>query len=117
MRLEEIYTKYDNIIRSENALPYIKCNDCNHIFFYIRHFCPKCGSKKLEVLKSSGIGKVFSWTKVYRKGESFVYGIVEVEEGFRVYCNFSEDVEIGDKVKVKTFVNGKYYKIIASRFR
>lgn len=115
MKLEEIYAKYDEIIRKDSSLPYVKCKDCNYTFFYARHFCPKCGSRNIEVLKSSGIGKVFSWTKIYRKGETWIYGIVELEEGFKVYCNFTEDVKIGDKVKVKVIRNDKYYSILASQ--
>ncbi|QIW23826.1 nucleic acid-binding protein [Sulfolobus sp. S-194] len=116
MNLDEIYAKYDKIIREDSSLPYIKCNNCNSTFFYPRHFCPKCGSNNIEVMRSSGIGKVFSWTKIYRKGDKWIYGIVELEEGFKVYCNFTEDIKIGDKVKVKVVPkDDRYYSIIASK--
>jgi len=67
---------------------------------------------------------VYSLTKVYRKNVNFIYGIVEVEEGFRVYCNITEDVEIGDKVKINVNVlidspveNLKIIKINIELFR
>ena len=117
MRLEEIYSKYDEIVKSGD-LPFLQCKKCGHKFFYVRHICPKCSSKDLEVVKSSGIGKVFSWTKIYRKNETFIYGIVELEEGFRIYCNIAEDVEIGDKVKVNvSILNDGKYKIVASKIK
>jgi len=113
MRLEEIYSTYDKILQS-GYLPYIRCRKCMNTFFYVRNLCPKCGSRDLEVLRSSGIGKVFSWTKIFRKNDTSIYGIVELEEGFKIYCNFASDVEIGDKVKVKinSLEDGKY-KVLA----
>jgi len=117
MRLEEIYSKYDEIVKS-GGLPFLECKKCKYKLFYARHICPKCGSKDLEVSNSNGIGTVFSWTKVYRKNDSFIYGIVELEEGFRVYCNITEDVQIGDKVKVNVSVlNDGKYKLLASKLR
>ncbi|WP_338599051.1 Zn-ribbon domain-containing OB-fold protein [Sulfolobus tengchongensis] len=116
MRLEEIYSNYDKIVQSGD-LPYLKCRNCNYAFFYIRHICPKCGSKNLEVVKSSGVGKVFSWTKIFRKNETFIYGIVELEEGFRIYCNFADDVKIGDKVKIKISISDNKYHIIGSKLQ
>ncbi|QGA68061.1 Zn-ribbon domain-containing OB-fold protein [Sulfolobus sp. E11-6] len=113
MRLEEIYSAYDKIVQS-GYLPYIRCKKCTHTFFYVRHCCPKCGSRDLEVLRSEGIGKVFSWTKIFRKNDTSIYGIVELGEGFKVYCNFTSDVEIGDNVRVKidSLGDGKY-KLLA----
>ncbi|SAI86751.1 Zn-ribbon domain-containing OB-fold protein [Saccharolobus solfataricus] len=115
MRLEEIYSYYDKIIRS-GSLPYIRCRNCTYTFFYVRHVCPRCSSRDLEILRSNGIGKVFSWTKIFRKNESFIYGIVELEEGFKIYCNLASDVEIGDKVKVDIIPleDGKY-RVLANK--
>ncbi len=98
---EEIKKKYMETFEREK-LPYIRCNNCSYIFYYPRDYCPKCGSRKLEVLESNGLGKVFSCTRFFNKeGKEIIYGIVELDEGFRIYTNFMSDIDIGDRVKVK----------------
>ncbi len=101
---DEIKKKYLEMFESEK-LPYIRCNKCGYVFFYPRDYCPKCGSKDLAVLESKGVGKVFSYTKFVNKdGKEVIYGIVELHEGFRMYTNFLEEVDIGDEVAVKYII-------------
>lgn len=117
MKLSEIYSKYEEALTKGN-IPYIKCKDCGYTFFYPRHLCPKCNSSNLIILISSGKGKVYSWTKIYRKNEVIgIYGIVELNEGFRVYCNFKSDVEIYDEVLMSSIKVGDKYKLLAEKVR
>ncbi|AHC52052.1 DNA-binding protein [Sulfolobus acidocaldarius SUSAZ] len=98
---EEIKKKYQEMFGNEK-LPYLKCTRCGHSFYYPRDYCPKCRSRELEVRESRGVGSVFSMTKFRdRDNKEIYYGIVELEEGFRMYANFIVPVEIGDMVRVK----------------
>ncbi|AEB95284.1 MULTISPECIES: Zn-ribbon domain-containing OB-fold protein [Metallosphaera] len=78
----------------EGKVPYLHCLNCKRNFFYPRDRCPNCHSSSLEVRVSSGKGKVFSVTEFQGK----VYAIIEMEEGFRLYANVLDKVEIGEEV-------------------
>jgi uncharacterized OB-fold protein len=106
---DKIKEKYLSLMEKE-SLPYIKCKSCGHVFFYPRDFCPRCNSRDLEVKISEGKGKVFSFTKFQGKKGETIYGIVELDEGFRMYTNIFGDVDIGDEVIV-TFINDSGRKI------
>nr|6HTJ_A Chain A, Nucleic-acid-binding protein containing a Zn-ribbon [Saccharolobus solfataricus]6HTJ_B Chain B, Nucleic-acid-binding protein containing a Zn-ribbon [Saccharolobus solfataricus] len=109
--IRELYFKYFD----ENKLPFIQCNKCGHKFYYPRVLCPKCGSSDIEVRFSKGLGKIFAMTKVYRKDGSYViYGIVELEEGFRMYSNIIEESQADINRKVEVIfkeINGKKYPL------
>lgn len=76
-------------------IPFLHCNDCGHNFFYVRDSCPKCHGRNLTVSLSEGKGRVFSVTKFQGK----VYAIIELGEGFRMYSNVVDDVNVGDEVE------------------
>ncbi|ARM75542.1 Zn-ribbon domain-containing OB-fold protein [Acidianus manzaensis] len=97
-----VYKEYFN----EGKLPYILCKKCGTTFYYPKEFCPKCGSSSLEVKVSEGRGIVFSVTKFNDKSGEVIYGIVQLKEGFRMYTNFLDAVNIDDEVIV-TFNNKK----------
>lgn len=112
MKLQDIEEEYRKRFSVE-TLPYMKCRKCSHVFYYPRNVCPKCLSENLEVSESSGIGRVYSITKIARKDmEPVNYAIIEMDEGFRLYsvivgCN---DPRIGMKVKLKMQeVNGSKF--------
>jgi len=84
-------------------LPYTKCKSCNKRFYYPKIFISLRGLNDSEVLESSGIGKVFSLTIIPMSENNVVYGIVELDEGFRTYSNIitkQGKVDIGEKVRV-----------------
>ncbi|MEM0374442.1 MAG: zinc ribbon domain-containing protein [Sulfolobaceae archaeon] len=97
--IDEIKKEYDKLL-SEGRLPYIECESCSSRFFYPKEFCPKCGFNRFKVKVSSGVGRVFSFTRFQGKSGTVVYAIIELEEGFRMYSNVLDDVNINDKVKV-----------------
>jgi uncharacterized OB-fold protein len=71
-------------------------------------------SKSIALGKSIGRGKVFAVTRVRRRsGEKVAYGIVQLQEGFRIYCNLDEDqaeAQIGDPVLIVfKAIDGKKY--------
>ncbi|BDC18830.1 zinc ribbon domain-containing protein [Acidianus sp. HS-5] len=97
---DEIRKEYINLM-NDGKLPYIKCKSCGYVFFYPRDYCPKCDSKDLEIKVSKGEGKVFSITMFQSAKGKIYYGIIELDEGFRMYANIEDDAEIGDKVTVE----------------
>lgn len=88
------------------------CTQCNTWVWYPKAWCPNCGGRNtLEWRKLSGRGEVYSFTIVrqvidnspaFQKDLPFVIGLIELEEGPRMYSNVTdvkpEDVKIGDKV-------------------
>jgi uncharacterized OB-fold protein len=88
------------------------CNVCKTWVWYPKAWCPNCGERNtLEWRKLAGRGEVYSFTIVrqvidnspaFQKDLPFVIGLIELEEGPRIYSNVSdvkpEDVKIGDKV-------------------
>ncbi len=87
-----------------------KCPDCGKHFYPERHICPICKKTvKMEDVKFSGKGKVFTYTVIRVPPEGFkiyspyIVAIIELEEGARttgqvVDCN-PEDIRIGMPVE------------------
>ena len=69
-----------------------RCRPNAHAFFPPMPGCPNCGSAAVELVASSGAGRIYSWVVVHRTlAASFAdqtpYGIVAVDldEGARVF--------------------------------
>jgi len=100
LNLSDIYKCYNDYFQ-QSKLPFLLCHYCGHRFYYPRDKCPRCHKNELDVKQSSGLGKVYSFTIVRRKGSDVsCYAIVELEEGFRIYSNIEGKVVIGDTVRV-----------------
>jgi uncharacterized OB-fold protein len=41
------------------------CNQCHEVIFFPRHMCPQCWSIEIEWKRSSGRGKIVSYSQVY----------------------------------------------------
>ena len=88
------------------------CEDCAHVFYYPRLYCPRCGSEKLAWRASAGRGTLYSFTHV---GVSF-YGptwesqlpytlvLVDLDEGPRMLSRLigkqHKEARIGDRLEV-----------------
>ena len=68
-----------------------RCDNCDHVFFPPRPFCPKCGNREVSVLRASGKAKLYSYVINHRPHPAFdgPYSIatVELEEGPRMMTN------------------------------
>jgi uncharacterized OB-fold protein len=71
-----------------------RCEECERHVFYPRTVCPNCLSDRLEWVKVSGRGTLYSYTVVrramnpaFQEDVPYVYAIVELEEGPRVTTN------------------------------
>ncbi len=74
-----------------------KCMDCKNPIFSPKLFCPHCLSTRLEWVKASGKGRVYSYTVVYSYGPTefsedtpYIVAVVELEEGVRMMSNIVE---------------------------
>ena len=83
-----------------------KCGDCDHVFYYARLFCPKCGSRKLDWQASAGTGTLYSFTHVGvsfygQKWESqipYTLALVDLDEGPRMLSRLVGDGRAGAKI-------------------
>lgn len=102
---------WDATKRHELALQ--RCRKCNEFQWYPRAWCIHCGGRDLEWTKVSGNGVVYSYTIIrqvignspaFQADIPFVIGLIELDEGPRMYSNVvrckPEDVYIGMEVEV-----------------
>ncbi len=75
----------------KGELRFQKCGECGSWRHMPREMCPECGSTEWAWQKSSGTGKVFTWTVAARPlhpafADAAPYApvVVEMEEGVRV---------------------------------
>ena len=68
-----------------------QCDDCEHIYYPPRPFCPACSSRSVSVFTASGRGTLASYVINHRPhpafGEPHSIAIVELEEGPRMATN------------------------------
>lgn len=85
------------------------CLDCRGYVFIPQRACTHCLSNRLEWVRSSGTGTLYSYTTVYRPQQPsfetpYVSAIIEVAEGWYMLTNLigiePEDVRIGMPVEV-----------------
>jgi uncharacterized protein len=90
------------------------CTHCSEWIWYPKAWCPNCGKRDgIEWRKISGSGQVYSFAVIrqvidnspaFQSEIPFVIGLVELDEGPRIYSNITgvspENVKIGDKVRV-----------------
>ncbi len=83
-----------------------KCNACNKAYFYPRDFCPKCHSRDVSWVQSSGKGTLYAFSIVHRSPPPFrqrcpyVVALVEVEDGTRIPTNLVMDDPTPEKIKI-----------------
>ena len=77
----------------EGELRLQRCTDCNgEPYFPPRPFCPRCGSRKVEVFKASGKGVLWSYVINHRPRpdmgtEPYAIAVVKLEEGPKMMTN------------------------------
>jgi uncharacterized protein len=68
-----------------------RCDDCRHVYFPPRPFCPKCASRRVSVMQSTGRARLFSYVIHHRPAPGFTppyaIAVVELEEGPRLMTN------------------------------
>jgi len=88
-----------------------KCQECGHYRYPPGETCPSCLSDRLEWVKVSGRGSVYTWTvfhqayhPAYKDDIPYAVVVVELEEGPRMITNLVncriEDIKMGMPVEV-----------------
>jgi uncharacterized OB-fold protein len=99
---------------SQHELRMQYCKDCNEWVWYPKALCPSCGKRTgIEWRQMSGKGKVYSFTIIrqvvdnspaFNKDLPFAVGVIELEEGPRIYSNLTganpEEISIGNDATV-----------------
>ena len=85
-----------------------RCEQCAHVYFPPRPFCPGCAARKVSWFKASGKGKLYSYVIHHRPAPGFTppysIAVVQLAEGPRMLTNIvdivPEDVKIDMPVQV-----------------
>jgi uncharacterized protein len=68
-----------------------RCDECRHVYFPPRPFCPKCASRKVSIFKASGRATLYSYVINHRPAPGFTapyaIAVVELAEGPRMMTN------------------------------
>ena len=68
-----------------------RCDECRHVYFPPRPFCPKCASRKVSIFKASGRAILYSYVINHRPAPGFTapyaIAVVELAEGPRMMTN------------------------------
>jgi uncharacterized protein len=68
-----------------------RCDECRHVYFPPRPFCPKCASRKVSAFKASGRATLYSYVINNRPIPPFTapyaIAVVELAEGPRMMTN------------------------------
>ena len=93
----------------ERRLTVQHCVACDRLVFYPREFCPHCLSSEMEWVEVGGKGRVHTYTVIrqaahpyFQEQVPYLYGVVELDEGPRMYTNFLMDIdaiEVGQRVE------------------
>ncbi|NJN52336.1 MAG: DNA-binding protein [Gammaproteobacteria bacterium] len=83
---------WDGTKRSELRLQ--RCDECAHVYFPPRPFCPACSSREVTVFAARGKGKLLSYV-INERGHPawdgpYSIAIVELDEGVRMMSNVVE---------------------------
>ncbi len=92
--------------RGARGVLYESCSRCLLRWYFLRRFCPVCGSKEVQLASSSGRGKVVAVTVVHRAPDEefrallpYQLVLVDAEEGFRLMAHSAPNIKIGDEVQ------------------
>ncbi|MEM7078580.1 MAG: zinc ribbon domain-containing protein [Pseudomonadota bacterium] len=70
-----------------------RCDDCDHVYFPPRPFCPRCSSRAVSIFVASGAATLASYVINQRPhpawDEAYAIAIVELAEGPRMATNIT----------------------------
>ncbi|MBQ0720820.1 MAG: Zn-ribbon domain-containing OB-fold protein [Gammaproteobacteria bacterium] len=71
-----------------------QCDNCQHIYFPPRPFCPDCASRAVTIFQASGKGRLYSYVINHRPPRwiegHYSIAVVELDEGPRLMSNIVE---------------------------
>jgi len=88
-----------------DMIRYQRCTPCGHVWYFVRSFCPKCGTREPQALEASGDGVVHAVTIVERAPTPdmkalapYTLVMVDAAEGFRLMAHGTPGLAIDDRV-------------------
>jgi uncharacterized protein len=88
-----------------DPIRYQKCRGCDHTWYFVRTFCPRCGGNDVAALTASGRGVVHAVTTVDRAPTAemkalapYTLVMVDADEGFRLMAHGAPGLAIDDPV-------------------
>ena len=100
----------------EGELRLQRCTDCDGgSYFPPRPFCPKCGSRKVEVVKASGRAVLWSYVINHRPRpdmgpDPYAIAVVQLEEGPRMMTNIVDCPQTPEALQLDMPVTVKFAK-------
>jgi uncharacterized protein len=101
----ELASRTDSWAFGGNRIVYQHCPACEHRWYFLRTFCPRCGNAQPATLAASGQGRVVAATVVHRAPSDtfraiapYTLVLVDADEGFRLMAHAAPGVAIGDRV-------------------
>ena len=101
----------------EGELRLQRCTDCDGgSYFPPRPFCPKCGSRKVEVYPASGRAVLYSYVINHRPRpdmgkDPHSIAVVQLEEGPRMMTNIVDCPQTPEALELDTKVEVKFEKL------
>lgn len=93
---------WDGTQRGELCLQ--RCDACDAAYFPPRPFCPRCGTREVEVIRASGRGRLYSYVISHRPAPGFEppysIAVVELEEGPRMMTNIVDCPQTPDALEL-----------------
>jgi uncharacterized protein len=94
-----------------------RCDGCRHVYFPPRPFCPRCGSRQVSVVKSTGKGRLFSYVIHHRPAPGFTppyaIAVVELDEGPRMMTNIVDCPQTPEALVLDMRVEVAFQKLSA----
>jgi len=88
----------------EGRLLIKRCDGCGQAFFYPRALCPFCMSESAWA-DAAGTGVIYSYSEVHMRGDSYVLGMVSLDEGPTMMTNLRfpdpSAIQVGARVRVE----------------
>lgn len=110
----------------KHELRFQRCTDCGTWRHVPRDMCAKCGSWKWEWAKSSGRGKLFSWTvatlpmhPAFKDEVPYAVTLIELEEGPRLVSRIVDvpPQDLRDGMPVEVFFDAVTPEVTLPRFK
>ena len=81
-----------------------RCDDCTHVYFPPRPFCPECASKSVKVFTASGEATLYSYVINHRPHPAFdghySIAVVTLTEGPRMMTNIINCEQTPDQLQL-----------------
>lgn len=94
--------------RGQAGIAYQSCPACRAVWYFQRHFCPRCGNPEPLTHQASGNGTVHALSIVYRAPTEalrthapYTVVLIDADEGFRLMGHGEASLSIGDRVRAQ----------------